>query len=285
MSQRQQRQQYDELLKLLKRQLLELDKVEQQLLELDKVEQRVLAEEKRQFSMLERVQRRTIECSRYASEAVWAEVFNNTISDSKWLYNKSFAAGRWAVGYPYLYVMYRVLNETQPKHILELGLGESTKMIAQYCAANHEAEHYVVESDPDWVAFFNQTFKLPANSEVICLGYEMTPYKETESVRVFKGFEKKFAGKKFDFISIDAPYGGDMKQYARIDILSILPDCIGENFVIMIDDCERSGETHTIDEIEGKLKDVGILYKVGRYCGKKDLILITAVHMGFLTSM
>lgn len=74
MSQRQQRQQYDELLNLLK----------QQLIELDKVQQRVLAEEKRLFSMLERVQRQTIECSRYASEAVWAEVFNNTISNSKW---------------------------------------------------------------------------------------------------------------------------------------------------------------------------------------------------------
>ncbi len=66
---------------------------------------------------------------RYSEEAVWAEIFNNTISNSTWLNDKTFSPGRWAVGYPAIYAIYRILNEVQPRMILELGLGQSTRII------------------------------------------------------------------------------------------------------------------------------------------------------------
>ena len=93
---------------------------------------------------------------RNSAEAVWAEIFNNTVTNSEWLKDKTFSPGRWAVGYPYLYVMYRVLDVVRPKAILELGLGQSTKMIAQYSMANTDVKHYVVERDLNWVAFFSK---------------------------------------------------------------------------------------------------------------------------------
>lgn len=234
---------------------------------------------------VERARRQSLEGARYASEAVWAEIFNNAVSGSAWLSDKAFAPGRWAVGYPYLYVMYRVLNEARPKRILELGLGQSTRMIAQYAAVHEGVTHIVVEHDPDWIRFFQNDFELSARSKIVQLDREMAPYKEAEAVRVFKGFREMFAGQTFDFISIDAPLGGDMKQYARIDVLGLLPECLSEDFVIMIDDYERSGETHTLAEMERRLNECGIPYKRGRYSGKKDCALISAEHMGFLTTM
>ena len=135
--------------------------------------------------------------------------------------------------------MYRVLNEIRPQRILELGLGQSTRMIAQYAAAHPEAEHAVVEHDPEWIAFFKNDFTLPENSQIVQLDREMVPYEGAEAVRVFKDFAQTFAGRKFDFIAIDAPLGGDMKEYSRIDVLRMLPDILSENFVIMIDDCNR----------------------------------------------
>jgi len=238
--------------------------------------------------LLEKVERMRLlaaEGSRNASEAVWAETFNNAISGSRWLKDTAFSPGRWAVGYPYLYVMYRVLNEARPKRVLELGLGQSTRMIAQYAAAHEDVEHIVVEHDPEWISFFENDFCLSPRSRIVQLEREMTPYKEAEAVRVFKGFSDAFIGEKFDFISIDAPLGGDMKQYARIDVLQLMPECLSENFVVMIDDCERSGEVHTVQEMENKLRSYGIPYKRGRYAGKKDCVLLSAEHMGFLTSM
>ena len=233
----------------------------------------------------EKARRQAADSARHASEAVWAQIFNNTISESLWLKDKTFSPGRWAVGYPYLYVMYRVLNETRPKRILELGLGQSTRMIAQYAAAFQDVEHIVVEHDPEWVEFFCNDFPLPKNTKVVMLEREMAPYKDAEAVRVFKGFKETFQGQKFDFISVDAPLGGDMKQYARIDVLNLIPDGLGENFVIMVDDCNRIGENNTVKEIENKLIELNIPISVGKYCGRKDCSLVCVKKFTFLTTM
>lgn len=233
----------------------------------------------------EKARRQAADSARHASEAVWAQIFNNTISESLWLKDKTFSPGRWAVGYPYLYVMYRVLNETRPKRILELGLGQSTRMIAQYAAAFQDVEHIVVEHDPEWVEFFCNDFPLPKNTKVVMLEREMVPYKDADAVRVFKGFKETFQGQKFDFISVDAPLGADMKQYSRIDILGLMPDCLSKNFVVMIDDTARSGETNTIDDMKQCLNSSKISYTIGKYSGEKSCtVLCTSTH-AFLCSM
>ena len=219
------------------------------------------------------------------SEAVWAEIYNSTITKSRWLKDKAFSPGRWAVGYPYLYVMYRILNEVQPQNILELGLGQSTKMIGQYTSYYKRVHHQVVEHDPEWIDFFKKNYSLSERTKLIQLNREFVPYKEAEKVRVFKDFSQTFKGQKFDFISIDAPLGGDMKEYARIDVLQMIPACLAEDFIIMIDDCERSGEKRTVMEMERVLQENQILYRKGKYSGKKDCIVIAANALKFVCSM
>lgn len=223
-----------------------------------------------------------------AAESVWAHVFNNTISNSIWLKDKSFSPGRWAVGYPYLYVMYRVLNEIHPKRILELGLGQSTKMIAQFAKEFDDVEHVVVEHDKDWCNFFSKSFNLSERTTLQTLDLQMTDYKKS-TLWTYKDFNKRFTGQSFDFISIDAPFGtvnsSKPTVYSRIDIIGLLPEILSPDFVIMIDDTERAGERNTIAEITSILKDNGVEYRVGTYHGAKDCTLICAAHLGFLTSM
>lgn len=290
------RKENEALAKKLEEQTERLEQMEQELnaaykerSEQDKTVQTALrqaVEERKQLAAaVEKTRLKSIEGMRYASEAVWAEVFNNAISGSAWLKNTAFSPGHWAVGYSALYVIYRVLNEARPKRILELGLGQSTRMIAQYAAAHEDVEHTVVENDAEWIAFFKNDFALSEHTKIVRLETEMVPYKDAEAVRTFKDFKETFAGQKFDFIFIDAPIGGDMKQYARIDILHLLPECLSEDFVIMLDDAQRSGEAHTVAEMKKCLQENAISFKKGSYCGEKDNILISAEHMGFLTSM
>ncbi|NMD37403.1 MAG: class I SAM-dependent methyltransferase [Christensenellaceae bacterium] len=223
--------------------------------------------------------------SRLSSEAVWANVFNNTISSSSWLNDKTFYPGRWAVGYPFLYVMYRILNEIKPQSILELGLGQTSRMIGQYAANRKNTKHYVVEGDKDWADFFINDFKLSEQSEIVILDYEFIKYKEDDRVRVYKDFAKTFGNKKFDFITIDAPFAGDMEIYSRIDLLSIIPDSLCESFVIMVDDILRKTEANMFIELENKLKENNIEYVKGKYSGLKDFYIIVSPNLSFLTTM
>ena len=222
---------------------------------------------------------------RASEESLWADIFNQTVNDSVWLKNKTFSPGRWAVGYPYLYVMYRVLNEIKPTNILELGLGVSTKIIGQYAAHYNNINHIVVENDSEWIDFFNRDFKLSNNTKIEQLDWVFEPFEEAKSVRVFENFQARFSNKQFDFISIDAPIGGDMKEYARIDVCKILPHCLKKSFVIMIDDYERIGEKNTVEKMKEELNNVGIKFKTGVYSGKKDLLIFASEDLKFLCSM
>lgn len=234
---------------------------------------------------LEAAKAQAATASRNAAETNWAAVFNNTITGSAWLKDQTFSPGRWAAGYQMLYVIYRVLNEMRPRSILELGLGQTTKMISQYAAAHPGVQHTVVEHNSDWIGFYKNANTVPENTEIVQLEYGFAPYKEAESVRVFAGFADAFAERKFDFIMIDAPLGGDMKQYARIDVLPLLPACLCDSFVILLDDTERAGENHTAAEIERILTENNIAYARGNYSGKKDTLLYCDKKNAFLASL
>lgn len=229
--------------------------------------------------------RKLDELSNKSSESIWADIFNSTVFESSWLKQKAFSPGRWALGYAALYVLYRTLNGIQPKHILELGLGQSTNMITQYATANIETEHYVVEHDHDWIMFYKKEYPLSRQTKVVNLNTAFVPYKETEAVRVFQDFKNTFSGKQFDLIVIDAPFGDDMPHYARIDILELLPECLCDSFVILIDDSQRSGEKNTVKEILSIMDDAGIAYAVGNYVGEKSTTVICSKSNTFLTTL
>ena len=221
---------------------------------------------------------------RIEEENTWSNVFHDVIKDSVWLQNKAFAPGRWAAGYQMLYVMYRILDSVKPKQILELGLGQTTRMISQYSGYYH-AEHQVVEHDPKWIEFFATTYEVPDNVKFVNIDTIIDKYLDDEAVIMYQGFEEQFRGQKFDFICIDAPLGGKAIKYARVDILKILPECLESDFVLLLDDTERIGETNTIKLLQNTFKDNGIEYVMKRYDGRKSSTIFTTKKYSFLTSL
>lgn len=218
-------------------------------------------------------------------ETLWANIFNNTIQNSDWLPNESIIAGRGEMGYPSLYLLYRVLNEFKPKSILEFGLGQSTKIINHYANANTNVRHDVIENDLYWIEFFSNHYAISNRSHLVQLEYEMKDFKKGEKIRVFSEFQQKYQKQSFDLIVIDAPLGGEMKQFARIDILSILPNCLNSDFVILLDDFDRVGEKNTVKEMEDIFNKNKIVFHKGIFSGKKEIIIITSKNLKFLTCM
>lgn len=225
-------------------------------------------------------------------ETLWAEVFNSTISNSSWLKNTSFSPGRWAVGYPYLYVLYRILNEWKPQEILDIGLGQSTKMIAQYAAANEQVRHLVVEHDPQWIRFFSEANPLPPNVRIVNLELEQrtlagceAPHKPLWQYRDFMaGLERDGKCPRFQLISVDGPFGSK-SCFSRGDILALIPRGLAESFVIMVDACERYGEIGTVKLIGRRLEQSGIDYVTGEYIGAKRVAVLASKDLRFLTTL
>ena len=223
------------------------------------------------------------------SELIFSQVFHDTIKGSAWLPGDfALSPGRGALGYPALYVLYRVLDEFHPKSILEMGMGQSTKMIGMYNQNTDKSEHIVVEHDAEWISFFCNHFELPAHTRIVELPIIDAPISMngvSQNVTMYYGFAEKFEGKTFDFICIDGPYGFRSPEYARIDIISILPECLENSFVILLDDCDRTGEMNTLRLVSGMLDNSGIKHAATIYEGEKKTGLIVSENLSFLCMM
>lgn len=235
---------------------------------------------------LKAVERNVWEAVKNSRETFYAAVFNNTISGSSWLKDTSFSPAGWAAGYQYLYVLYRILNEKRPKCILDLGLGQTTKMIAQYAAANPEVEHIIVESNQDWIDFYLNANTLPSNSRIIKLDYIMKKMPGCKDpVRHYKFFKRAMKGKVFDLISIDAPFGGDMKEVSRVDVLGIIPNGIAPSYAILLDDTNRKPEQAAVARLVAALTQSGHSASSSRYNGRNSCDIIVSDDNQYLKTM
>jgi len=221
-----------------------------------------------------------------SQEILWGQIFTHAITNSVWLKDQSFSPGRWALGYPALYILFRILNDVRPRRILELGLGESTKMIRQYAASREDGEHVVVEHDPQWISFSKEGLGgLSDRSKIVELSLERRADLEGNKIAAYAKFAEKFNGRKFDLIVIDGPFGGETNLYSRLDILDILPEGLADSFIILLDDYNRQGEQNTASLIRKKLKENQVVFCDGKYSGQKDIWIICSEDLGFLRSL
>ncbi|MGN0132272.1 MAG: nucleoside-diphosphate sugar epimerase/dehydratase [Lachnospiraceae bacterium] len=217
------------------------------------------------------------------------EILNRTTLDivlreCEWVKNCGFVPGGMAVNSKYLYILFKILESRKFKSILDIGMGQTSKLIGEYACAFSDVEHIIVEADEEWKEFFVASNDVE-KSQIIMCDYEIEKINDI-SVRRYKDFREKLLGKKFDVISIDAPLGADMTLYSRIDILELLPECLKESWIIMMDDTGRSGERNTIEKVKKILTKTGKGYVEKKFMGfEKDFTLLASVDNRFFTSI
>ena len=230
----------------------------------------------------------------FQNDLYYCALFNQVTLGSEWLKDKSFAPGRMAVDYCYLYTMYRSLDIMRPHHILDIGLGQTTRMFSQYCEwmtrENDVNVHMTsIEHDSEWIEFVQRQYHLNVEIKQFNLlqgvQYEPVSGIVVKSANVYEGFAEWLGNSgKYDFISIDAPFKNE--GYSRPQILELLKnDCLSDDFVIMMDDMNRDGEKNTMELFLRELSKKGIRYYQKIYNGAKQHCLITTQKYKFLTSL
>ena len=212
------------------------------------------------------------------------QIYNNTITNSKWLADQAVSPGRWAVGYEFLYVLYRALDEAQPNAILELGLGQSTKLTSQYAKWRY-IPHTVVEQDADWINFVKRGWEFSPYTHIVQRELNQETI-EGAAFYSYRDFSSVVEGKKFSLIIVDGPWGGDGKL-SRRDILAWLPEILEKDFLILFDDCGRVGEWQTVNEAAAILQKSGLEIATGVYDGGsyKKTVAICSQSWKWLTSL
>lgn len=203
-------------------------------------------------------------------ELLFANLFRDSISDSAWLKNKSFSAYNAAANYSFLYKLYRILDVLKPKNILELGLGQTTKLTSQYAKYNKDSNVIAIDDDKVWIDVLSKQIPNSPNFKIKHLNLQNFVYKGDvlQQKSEYKDLEKVVKGKKFDLIIVDGPIGWD-KEYPRTNVIGLLNN-LTDTWVVIFDDSNRLGESKTTGIFRNELNDKNIKYKEFTTKGLKE---------------
>ncbi|HQN16565.1 MAG TPA: hypothetical protein PLC90_09425 [Bacteroidales bacterium] len=216
------------------------------------------------------------------AELEWADIYHDTIRGKKWLRELSISPGRWAANYSFIYIITRILSDCQPKKIIELGLGESSKIVSKFVENElPDTTHLIVEQSLEWIEVFKSKFKLSSNSTILHLELETNIIKGFP-VNTYKDIGNKI-DEAFDLYIIDGPFGSS--RYSRYDIISLTDKLNNNNeFIIVIDDYNRQGEQDTAQDLTDHLTKKGIEIFSGRFAGDKaQKVIVTKKYQFVLT--
>ncbi len=167
-----------------------------------------------------------------------------------------------AASHSLMYLLTRMLGEFQFEAIVELGSGQTTQLIERM---KRGARHVCYEHDPIWHGMMRDAFNQ--------IDSRLRPLQRRETHGVgYDGYSDPELG-PFDFLLVDGPPGVD--SYSRFSCVEWIDANSYEEFVIIIDDAERSGEQDTIRFISELLNKRGLHVKVNTLVGRTTQAVFT----------
>lgn len=209
-------------------------------------------------------------------ELLHSQIFNNLISNLEWIHKKDFIPTEGAATYSFLYILLLILEQVSPKNILEFGMGQTSKLTTDYATyKNNTANLCIIDHDKCWIEYFSKQLS-EHNDNVSIILKDLCKF-ELNGVMSdkYENLSDITDNKKYDLIIIDGPYGYDRK-YPRTNIIDLIPQNLSEDFIIILDDAERSGEKNTAQLIFNKLKENGIKYYTKYRVATKTQLVITS---------
>ena len=187
--------------------------------------------EKQKSQLLERVQNLQNKAQLQYQELNFADLLHDSTQNSPWLKDKNFALYGAAANYGFIYTLFRILDNVQPAHILEMGLGQTSMVTTQYVANNQpEADLDIIENDESWIKIYEPKLAKSQNIKLHQCDIEFFDY-EGEQSRKYKELNKITGDKKYNMIIVDGPFGGAQKL-PRSNIVELVEHNLAQDFII-----------------------------------------------------
>jgi hypothetical protein len=225
------------------------------------------------------------------NDVQYSVALESTLLRSKLNMDEFFYDG--AAGTPslHLYIL-KVILTCQPPRILELGSGQTTRLLSTISRKNVNTRVTTLEQDADWwdrlkgevsherLHYFRSDLEAKSYS---CKSGEVI---QTEW---YKDLPPDFFDQKFSFIIIDGPddglLGTEFSPYARAGIIWHMHKILSDSFVIIFDDADMYKHQMAIDLVKRELSAHGRKFGSCRIHGVKDQELIFSPEYRFLASI
>ena len=215
------------------------------------------------------------------NELNFADLLHDSTQNTPWLKDKTLSLYGWAANYSFIYTLFRILDNLSPLHILEMGLGQTTRLTSQYIAyKNPSATLDVCEHNQDWISIYAPQLPPSDNIKVHHLALEYFDYEGKQNDK-YKNLAQVTGNIKYNLIIVDGPVGGG-KNFPRSNIIDLIPQNLAEDFIIIFDDAGRAGEQNTIAQTKAKLSAQGIAFGTQQRDALKSQFLIFSKSWEFV---
>lgn len=250
--------------------------------ELNKIYRHLLRNDRKVEQMQKELQELCSLANRQFRELNFADLLHDTIINSTWLKVKSFSLHGWAANYSFIYMLYRILDNVKPQNILEMGMGQTSRLTSQYVAyCNPKAKLDIIENDAGWIATYQPQLAQNEHIKVHQRDLEFFTYDKTEC-RKYKNLNEIVENTKYDLIIIDGPWGA-LQNLPRSNVLDLIKNHnLADDFIIIFDDAERKGEKNTVTQTINLLQEQNVEHFVFQRFGIKTQTYITSITKSFI---
>lgn len=183
----------------------------------------------------------------------------------------------------------KVLTLCQPRSVLELGSGQTTKIMSHYSRLNPQADVVTLEQNGQWWEMLRSEITHDYRYAELESCKIVVPGRSKKVSCEWYGRQPEFAHKKFAYVLVDGPDSGQAGTvhvpFARAGVLQILPEALDDDFVVVFDDAERSGELMTIEAFAKKLVASRKSFVRFSVCGSKTQEVFCSPAYAFLRSV
>ncbi len=167
------------------------------------------------------------------------------------------------------FCMAYLLNEIligKRESIIEFGSGISTVLIGRLIKENNlNIEFFSVEHNEDWAKSLSTILEKEGLLDSVNIIYVPLSQQKTELGICysydFNIIKNEIKNKTFDLVVIDGPPANTSKtKYSRYPVLNTIQNFLNDDFCVLLDDCDRSGEKEIIKKHLGVNPE--LLYKL-----------------------
>jgi len=175
-----------------------------------------------------------------------------------------------------LYILLSILRGEEINRIMELGVGKSTVLLTQY-AEYFKKELSLIDDDEYWLQQVSKK-----SSYVLPVHAKLSPIiVENKRISWYKCLPPL---SNVNLLIIDGPmaYANRIK-YNRIGALNWIPEILGDEFIILVDDSNRAGERLLVKQILKKLDQNDLAVKRREIIGgNSQTIIATKKYQKYL---
>ena len=214
---------------------------------------------------------------RVLNELYWMGQLDRRFKSRSELEGLDLRVGNWAMGPAGMSILLDTLNLVKNPKVLELGLGESTKLLLQIPGLE---SHLVIDHYESWVRYWTAQQKMRGKP---LPKIEMYPMQRSKRHSQYD-FGTNRIGKEFNIFVVDGPFGA--ANLSRRNILDIANDwTVDQEFVVIIDDVHRVGELQTYASLKVQLDAKGIRYKSRKIQDLQEVGVLCSLHYWQLLSI